>query len=223
MEKIEKRWYILGLVVLFSILFDVFLWKQIAVLDQQRRSAADSLAGTQAQLKQSLEKRQNTMHTNLLKLSQFIDRVEISLAEPEEPGKVMAYVMMDGDHMNQMNAAYGYDRITKVIQDFAVVLKDTFPDADNDILCNIGDGSDEFCLLLKNRKSKEEVEAQVAALLDHWRSHEALYDGVPVKVTFSAGIAFRNGEDKDIFALYKRADRALYKAKNNGRDQYQVE
>ncbi len=209
--------------VCLSIAADGFVFWKGASLKEQNEAFEQEASLLQEQLQDSKERRQNTKTTNLMKLGPFIQTVEDYLAEPAEPGRVTAFVALDGDRLNQMNAMYGYDRMTGVIKDFAAFLRESFPDKQNDIICNVGDGSDEFYFLLKNRNSQEAVVQEMNALLEKWRLRAAGQAEIPVKFTFSAGITFVPGNGADFFSLYKKSDQALYKAKQNGRDQCQVE
>ena len=47
---------------------------------------------------------------------------------------------------------------------------------------------------------------------------EILFEGKPVTVTASIGIALLTPDDKDIETVISRADKAMYQAKNDGRN-----
>lgn len=180
-------------------------------------------AENSVKLEASIEKRQNTRQTNMMMLSPFIDRVNKDLENGHvSKEKISAFIAIDGDHMGQLNEKYGIDKVGDLIADLAGTFKKTFGDKENDILCNVGDGSDEFYFLLQNRDSKEQVENEIASLIECWHNHDKTYGGVAIPGTFSAGIAFYPDDGKDFLTLYKKADKALYMAKHNGRDQYAV-
>lgn len=76
----------------------------------------------------------------------------------------------------------------------------------------------QFVLLLPNcdepaaTRFAERVRLAVA-------SATATHDATRIAVTLSIGIAVGRGEDLQLDALYRRADRALYAAKRGGRNQ----
>ena len=86
---------------------------------------------------------------------------------------------------------------------------------DNDILGRYG--GEEFVVILpKTAKTQaleiaERIRANIA-------SHQFLYEGTPIKLTVSCGVASLKENVKDHIAFFKLADKAAYQAKNQGRN-----
>lgn len=123
----------------------------------------------------------------------------------------VALLIVDVDMFKQINDTYGHDVGDRVLVRVAKVLLDSFRDADK--VCRIG--GDEFSVIMVGVTSAatEAIRRKIdnaAAILG---APEA---GVPA-VTLSVGVAFsdRLGEGEDLF---KNADRALYRVKENGRN-----
>ena len=83
-------------------------------------------------------------------------------------------------------------------------------------------GGDEFVLFFPETDSEQAYQivervrlALLAQLID--------LDGKPVSLTLSSGIATLNSERASVDALLSRADQALYRAKEAGRNQVIVE
>lgn len=220
-RKRMKRSFLLGLflVSMLCIAMSLYLCRQTAALQVQNQELQNEIAAAQESLEKSIEKRQNVPATNLMMLDPFMKQVDHDLAV-QKPGKVAAFIALDGDHIGKANLIYGAGTGTAIVKALAQCLKESFPDKENDILCNVGPGSDEFYLLLKNRDSSAEIEQQVQAFMEKFRAAEVTSHGVKVKGTCSAGIVLAPAEGTEFLTLYKKADKALYHAKENGRDRF---
>ena len=82
-------------------------------------------------------------------------------------------------------------------------------------------GGDEFGIILYRTAAKE-AEGFVRKLVGKVREHEFSHEGVRLNVSLSLGIAQYNASMGSPQALYYAADKALYWAKKNGRDQHNV-
>ena len=82
-------------------------------------------------------------------------------------------------------------------------------------------GGEEFVVVL-NRLSKEKCKIISLRLLDFIRKSKLIYKGESINVTMSMGstILSKNDTPDTVIA---RADKALYRAKNKGKDQMQSE
>jgi diguanylate cyclase len=118
----------------------------------------------------------------------------------------------DIDRFKAINDAYGHkagDKVLRVVADcFAERVRDT------DFVARYG--GEEFVMLLTGADSTEverlteNIRAAVASLGFHFR-------GTPVSITVSCGLTmFREGDTPE--DAFERADRALYRAKESGRN-----
>jgi diguanylate cyclase (GGDEF)-like protein len=124
----------------------------------------------------------------------------------------VAMILGDLDHFKSINDRFGHSGGDRIIQRFSEVLKaKALRDA---IVARLG--GEEFAVLLPPGKAG-------TAYLFAEDVRSAFKEGAPGLVsgeafpTASFGIAIACEED-DLHALMERADRALYKAKNEGRD-----
>jgi diguanylate cyclase (GGDEF)-like protein len=124
-------------------------------------------------------------------------------------------VLIDLDHFKRVNDAYGHDAGDIVLKTFGEMLKTNT--RSSDISGRIG--GEEFLHVITHAD-----EAHLPAIVERTRAkltgHTFSFEGTPVTVTASFGVTgFHGGERAPAFAaLISRADRALYKAKQGGRN-----
>ena len=130
-------------------------------------------------------------------------------------GRPLSVLITDIDHFKAINDTHGHEGGDDVLRDFARRVRGAVRGAD--LACRYG--GEEFVVVMPDTTS--DIAAQVAE-----RLREAVAaapfkisaTGVAAPVTTSVGIATleANGEGAD--ALLRRADKALYQAKNDGRN-----
>jgi diguanylate cyclase (GGDEF)-like protein len=133
----------------------------------------------------------------------------------------VAVLMLDIDHFKRINDARGHLEGDRVIRHVASLLQDIL--RKSDLPCRYG--GEEFAMLLPQT---EPVTATVVAervRLAIARTPLPGNTGDALQVTVSVGVAgyFEAPLDADLEELLKRADDALYEAKNSGRDRVVVD
>jgi diguanylate cyclase (GGDEF)-like protein len=127
------------------------------------------------------------------------------------PGpKVLA--VADIDHFKAVNDRYGHPAGDSALWQVAQALRRN---------CRQGDvvarfGGEEFVILLQDVTPLQGYRA-AARLCRRIREEPVVLDGQPVRITVSFGLAPLEGPD-GIETAMRRADRALYRAKADGRD-----
>lgn len=138
--------------------------------------------------------------TNLLRLALRHDRP-------------VSFAMLDLDHFKPVNDTYGHATGDLVLHRFGEMLRESF--RADDVVGRWG--GEEFVVVMADTDGVSAVE-RLSRLLQQWRSHEfILDDDVCLQVTFSAGVAQFPRDGDDLPTLYRRADQALYRAKEAGR------
>lgn len=136
-------------------------------------------------------------------------------------------MVIDVDRFKEVNDSYGHMAGDYVLEKVARILEKQIRDAD--MLCRFG--GEEFMFAMPNTNTKEAqnlAERIQAAIHDtRW-----LYEGKPMRITMTAGIADtesidalinnKKGTEVLLEELIKQADRAMYFGKENGRDQIRV-
>lgn len=122
-----------------------------------------------------------------------------------------AMLIVDLDHFKQVNDTYGHETGDRVLKKVADALRHSF--RLEDYVCRIG--GDEFAVIMVQMKPEllHVVEDKIANVRERMTDE----DGLPPS-TLSIGAAFSGDPgDDDIF---KKADKALYKTKEKGRNGY---
>ncbi|MBE7433689.1 MAG: GGDEF domain-containing protein [Anaerolineales bacterium] len=125
--------------------------------------------------------------------------------------------VVDIDNFKLINDTYGHPVGDEVLRHVAIHLRDGIRHPDV-----VGRyGGEEFIILLPNSDRNAAVE-QAARLCRELRDKKLFVKELELQVTISIGIAeFRIGEDS-WHSLLKRADNAMFEAKNLGRDRWVV-
>ncbi len=146
----------------------------------------------------------------------FLDEAfEDRFAEAKREGKYLSVIMIDLDNFGTLNNEYGQEMGDKVILAAVSIFKKLF--RKEDILARYG--GDEFTFLLSGKTGEESLHI-CSKLVREIRKINLLNNpGGSVKnVTTSIGIACFPDHADSVLGLSEKADQALYKAKEAGRD-----
>ncbi|MBU2872500.1 GGDEF domain-containing protein [Marinobacter salexigens] len=120
--------------------------------------------------------------------------------------------VLDIDLFKRVNDSYGHKAGDRVLQLVAREIKKRL--RETDFVARFG--GEEFALLFPETHAED-----ARAVLDKLRAHVSAlpfhFGGEPVTITFSSGLAAFNPDDTEE-SVFDRADKALYVAKDNGRN-----
>jgi diguanylate cyclase (GGDEF)-like protein len=154
-------------------------------------------------------------HTGCYNKSFFNNRLTIEVNKSKVTGDALSLVIFDLDHFKKLNDNYGHDAGDYVLKEMAQIIR-LNGIRENDVFARYG--GEEFVILLPktNLKQSFEIAERLRKLIE---TKEFLYDGKRLPVTASIGVAdYRQGVNNGT-DLFKRADEAVYKAKEGGRNQ----
>jgi diguanylate cyclase (GGDEF)-like protein len=136
-----------------------------------------------------------------------------SLKDAQRESRPLTAMLLDLDHFKRLNDTHGHLAGDEVLAGFADDLKSCL--RQSDIICRWG--GEEFIILLKSSDtfSAHGVAEKIRLLAEQ---HQYPFPGEPLHVTVSIGLSQLQPDDT-LQSLIARADRALYKAKQNGRNQ----
>ena len=162
----------------------------------------------------ALEKHANIDYlTDLLGRRAFMETAARERDRAARFNRPLSVAIIDIDFFKQINDVYGHAGGDDVLAHFASLLGTST--RRNDVSGRIG--GEEFALLLLETKAFDALDI-LERLRERLSDMPCVINHRPVKCTFSAGVAqLQDGETLD--ALIERADKALYRAKQRGRDQ----
>jgi len=169
--------------------------------------------------KQLVEARAEAMKDELTEIGNrkaFNQAIEELMLDAQEDSGTLCLVLSDIDHFKLFNDTYGHLVGDSVLRYFAGIMQKG--KKVNETICRYG--GEEFAILIANsslevatRRSEEIRQAISVAHLKRKNSDEALKT-----ITASFGISVFKPEIDDAKSFIERADKALYHAKENGRN-----
>ncbi len=149
--------------------------------------------------------------TALLNRRSFTERAQAALAEA---GAEASLIIVDLDHFKQVNDTYGHPAGDAVIRAFADMLLGLLR-GERHLVARVG--GEEFAVLLRGADAAEATKrtAQIQEALA--RRALPASETLALRITASYGIATRRPAEP-LAELFARADQALYRAKNEGRN-----
>ena len=150
-----------------------------------------------------------------------LDQLGLALSVSAQGHQYGALLFLDLDKFKVINDTMGHGYGDKLLVEVAQRLRLCVRDSDN--LARIG--GDEFMVLIENiGTNAEEAEINIAQVAEKIRSVLAApyqIEKTMFHSTASIGVCLFNGNDDSVDDLVKRADVAMYKAKDSGRNRVQ--
>ena len=147
----------------------------------------------------------------------FQDRLALAVAQAHRHGNGLAVLFLDVDRFKVINDSLGHSVGDRLIREVAVRLRSCLREGDT--VARLG--GDEFTLLLPDVGQAVDAAKVAKKVLDLVRMPIEL-DGRELFVTSSMGISLYPDDGRDAETLVKNADAAMYRAKEQGRDLYQL-
>ncbi len=126
-------------------------------------------------------------------------------------------LMIDVDNFKTINDRFGHIAGDKVLIFIAKLLKKALRDGDRVYRF----GGEEFIILL-NRTDLDGAKLVAERLLSLCRNNKPLFQNQQIPVTLSIGLTKILDSDS-VDRIIERSDKALYRAKNSGKDRYEME
>jgi diguanylate cyclase (GGDEF)-like protein len=154
--------------------------------------------------------------TNLPNRTLFRDRLVQAMARTRRSERIVAVMLLDLDRFKEINDTLGHtagdDALRQVAGILTVLLREV------DTIARLG--GDEFAIVVE-QTSVEQL-SSIADRIQHAFSEPLVVQGREFFVTTSIGIALHPEHGRDVDELVQRADIALYRAKDEGRNTYQI-
>lgn len=151
--------------------------------------------------------------TGLLNRRAFLEAALGEFARARRQASPLAILMLDIDHFKCINDEFGHAAGDEVLRSMA---KSVMPCLrDYDLFARFG--GEEFVVLLP-ATSLEEARLVAERLREAVAQTTAWFEGKAICCTLSVGLAVARGNHRDLDALLREADMALYAAKQSGRN-----
>jgi diguanylate cyclase (GGDEF)-like protein/PAS domain S-box-containing protein len=155
--------------------------------------------------------------THLPNRTLFKDRLTQALAQAHRKGRMVAVLFLDLDQFKVVNDTVGHAEGDRLLQRVAKRLAGLVREGDT--VARVG--GDEFVLLLAEAVEVEDAVEVAERILESFKGPWTL-QGQEFRVTTSIGIATYPSDGEDAESLLRNADTAMYRAKEHGRDNYQL-
>lgn len=134
--------------------------------------------------------------------------------QSNQSNQAISVMLIDLDKFKSINDQYGHAAGDQVLIDTAKIIRKML--GPNDLVGRFG-GEEFFVLLPQSTLAQAQNLAQ--SILKKVETHQHIYGNNSFKTTVSIGVAQRNISEESFSQTLKRADLAMYDAKNNGRNQ----
>lgn len=151
--------------------------------------------------------------TGLPNRRRFLERLEEEVRRAQRYGHPLALLMADLDHFKNINDTHGHAAGDVLLKRFAHVARTTL--RETDLAGRLG--GEEFAILLPDT-GLDGACVQAERLRKAIFASVIQYEGKPIFVTVSLGVAVLQSEDQNLDNLLERADSHLYEAKRAGRN-----
>jgi|GEM_PF-4048551 len=126
-------------------------------------------------------------------------------------GMTFSLLLADLDHFKFVNDTYGHQAGDLVLKEFAAYLQGSVRRVD--VVARYG--GEEFVVVFPNLGDAGRIAEK---LCSGWAKKDIFIEGTKVRSTFSAGLAVMGKNANDVTDLIRVADKALYRAKEEGRN-----
>ena len=190
------------------------------VMKKRVEEAETQLEIQEQQVSQLQQKTRLDPLTGALNRSAMDEDLTEEFARSKRYGRSFAIILADIDFFKNINDTYGHLTGDEVLKSFVKLLRKSLREVD--LIYRYG--GEEFVVMLP------ETEAEGAAIAaervrkcveGHTLRHRT-DDAVKVKITISLGVTSFTEKDADFRDMIRRADEALYRAKNSGRNRVEM-
>jgi len=144
----------------------------------------------------------------------FMQQAEQELARGIRYARKMSFFMLDIDNFKKINDTHGHKAGDVVLQRLAQICRNTLREVD--IIGRVG--GEEFAILLPETDKMEANDVAERLRANIANTEIEISSGVLIHITVSIGISALGPDSKHIDDLLNMADKALYEAKNSGRN-----
>ena len=151
--------------------------------------------------------------TGLYNRRHFEDNLEREFLRAVRYDNNLSFAIIDVDFFKKVNDTYGHSCGDYVLKEVAYLILQTFRKTDMVFRY----GGEEFAVIITETPIEKAV-IPLERLRKSISEYPFSYNGTKIKVTVSIGVSEVNKQTESVHQLFENADKALYKAKENGRN-----
>jgi diguanylate cyclase (GGDEF)-like protein len=151
--------------------------------------------------------------TGLYNMRAFSAMLQRSFKQAVRYGHTFAVVMIDSDHLKQVNDAHGHEAGNRLLQHMVRCIREQL--RGSDVMARFG--GDEFILLLQETNNKGALEMAERVRKAVELSRFSVREG-DANITISLGVASYPEDGANLDVILEKADKAMYRAKQKGRN-----
>ena len=159
----------------------------------------------------------NDSLTGVRNRSYFNTNLPEAMARSRRSDKGLALMYLDIDHFKSINDSLGHEAGDLLLKEFAIRLKSKLREAD--IVSRLG--GDEFTVIIEGVVTEDDASKVASNIIQELNQGRWLGTS-DLKITSSIGIAIYDGRAIDADKLVALADKAMYKAKHSGRNNFKI-
>lgn len=191
---------------------------ELEAFDEGLREIAELFAGQAAVAVENARAAMRDALTGLHNRRHFQRLAEQTFQEQRETDVPISGVIVDLDNFKQVNDRHGHAAGDRVLERVADVLRREVPSPD--LVARYG--GEEFVALLPETPARTEGREIADRIRRAIASTEIQWEGESIDVTASVGVSELRPRDSNVESLLNRADEALYRAKEAGRNAVKV-
>jgi diguanylate cyclase (GGDEF)-like protein len=184
---------------------------------QVRLLVAKDVSAQRAEQAELLHRVNHDALTGLPNRVMLKDRMETALAAAERHGTQIAVMCVDLDRFKQVNDTYGHAAGDQCLREVGARLRHRLRSVDTAART----GGEEFTVILDEVGSRSDAEHVAREILRTLQASH-MWNGHPIRLTASIGIAMFPEDSDDAAQLLNQADAAMYRAKQSGGNQYRL-
>jgi diguanylate cyclase (GGDEF)-like protein/PAS domain S-box-containing protein len=146
----------------------------------------------------------------------FHDRLEQAIDKAKRDNSILALLFIDLDHFKEINDSLGHKAGDEVLKIVTNTLQDTI--RKEDTIARLG--GDEFIIIMEGLSQAQDASVLAQKLLEKL-AHPIIVESNELYISSSIGISLYPNDGLSAVDLLKYADAAMYKAKDEGRNNFQ--
>src|SRR5437667_1715728 len=155
--------------------------------------------------------------TGLANRRLFQEHLTLAIALAQRKRRPVAVLFLDLDHFKVVNDSLGHTMGDTLLREIATRLRTSV--REGDVVARVG--GDEFTIVLQELEKKEDAAAMAQRVL-RVVAEPIDVEGQRLYITTSIGITVYPDDGEDAETLLKNADNAMYRAKSEGRNTYEM-